>query len=148
MAGELFRRRFNRAIPDSPRHFIMRYAAGADASNAPVIAYFHEVWKGGAHLVGGLCVDERAYRVFPKWLRDQVHDEGGLATIMTNGTVALLEGNAPVFGHIGDLRSRQAALRAGFVDTDDPHLMARWRAPSSEQERQRLVAEVAVLGPF
>ena len=126
----------------------MRYATGGDASDAPVIAYFHEVSKGGAHLVGGLCVDERVYRVFPKWLRDQVHDEGGLATIMTNGTVALLEGNAPVFGHIGDLRSRQAALRAGFGDTDDAHLMARWRAPLSDEEKRRVVAQVAALGPF
>ena len=90
-----------------------------------------------------------SYRAFPKWLFGQVRDEGGLATILTRESVALLTDGAPaVFGYIGDLRSRQASLRAGFLDTDDDHLMVFWRREVADEEKKRLVALAAEQGPF
>ncbi|MBC8023075.1 MAG: hypothetical protein H7Y14_08145, partial [Burkholderiales bacterium] len=89
-----------------------------------------------------------AYRSFPEWLFAQVRDEGGLATMLAVASLAMLGDGAAVFGYVGDLRSRQASLRAGFTDTDDDHLMVHWRAPFGEEEKNRLIGLAAAYGRF
>ena len=148
LAGALFRRRFGTRVPRTPRHFVLMYSATGDAGRREVVAYIHQQAVGGIYLVGGLCVDESAYRAFPKWLFAKVRAEGGLATLITRQSTALLGNAVAAFGYIGDLRSRQAALRAGFVDTDDDHIVVHWRAVVAEEEKKRLLALAASHAPF
>lgn len=148
LAGALFMRKFGSVIPASPRHFVLLFAADAPARRGATVAYIHHQRVGEIYLTGGLCVEERAYRSLPKWLFARVREEGGLATILTRESVAMLGDGAAVFGHVGEMRSRQASLRAGFADTDDDHLMVYWREPASDADKQRLVAMAASHGPF
>jgi hypothetical protein len=147
LASELFERRFALSIPVFPRHFVLLYSAGGDTSQQ-VVAYVHQTRFDEVYLTGGLCVDERAYRSFPKWLFARVREEGGLATLLMKDSFAMLADGHAVFGHVGDLRSRQATLRAGYADTEDAHVMVRWRNALSDAEKQRLVARVVGYGPF
>lgn len=149
VAGGLFRRCFGHEIPDFPRHFVLVYSPPAGSLEPPeVVAYVHQTGHGGVYLCGGMCVDERAYRRFPKWLFAEVREQGGLATIVTRESVAMLGDCAAVFGHVGEPRARAADLRTGFVDTGREHLMVIWRRELGAAERNALVDEVERLGPF
>lgn len=151
LAGDLFRRSFDgHEAPDYPRHFVLVHSPGPGAEGAAprVVAYMHHTPYEGVHLAGGMCVDAAAYRAMPKWLFEQVRAEGGLATIIARESIAMLGESPAAFGHVGEPRARAADLRAGFVDTDRPHLMVVWRRPLPEEERRRLVDLVEALGPF
>ena len=148
-AGELFRRSFGVDIPGYPRHFVLLYAP-PDEARGPrrVVAYVHQLPYKDVYLGGGMCVDERAYRRFPRWLFRQVSEEGGLATIVTRDSLSML-GDAPAaFGHVGEPRARQADLRTGYVDTGRPHLMVFWRKSLGDAEKQRLIDVAESHGPF
>jgi hypothetical protein len=151
VAGELFMKSFGHPIPDYPRHFVLVYSPppGAGDTTPRVVAYVHQSPYEEVYLCGGMCVDERAYRRLPKELFAQVREQGGLATIVTRDSMAML-GDAPAsFGHVGEPRARAADLRTGFVDTGHEHLMVMWLKPDlPERERQRLVALAHAHGPF
>jgi|SoiMethySBSTD1v2_1073268.scaffolds.fasta_scaffold1980603_2 hypothetical protein len=149
-AGDLFRRAFNHDIPDYPRHFVLIYTPPAETGDTAerVVAYVHQTPFGDVHLGGGMCVDERAYRDFPRWLFAEVRREGGLATIVTRDSLAMLGDSVAAFGHVGEPRARQADLRTGYVDTGRPHLMVVWRKPLSDAEKARILDRVEAHGPF
>jgi hypothetical protein len=150
IADELFARRFGHAPPVEGRHFLLVYSPppGSPDRHPRVVAYTHQRALDELYLAGGMCVDERAYRLFPKWLFDAVKAEGGLATIVMRASFGAL-GDAPAcFGHVGEPRARQADLRAGFVDTGRPDLMVYWRRDLDEAEKRRLVTKVEAHGPF
>jgi hypothetical protein len=147
-AGALFRRAFGHEIPDYPRHFVLLYQPGAASGGRRVVAYVHQTPYREVHLGGGMCVDERAYRGFPRWLFAQVREQGGLATIVTRDSIAMMGESPAAFGHVGEPRARQADLRTGFVDTGRPHLMVFWRRALPEAEQRRLIDMVEAHGPF
>lgn len=145
----LFRRRFGHEIPDYPRHFTLLYKASGSASDeGQCVAYVHQTPHEDMHLCGGLCVDEPMYRKLPRPLFDQVRDEGGFGTVLMRESIIALGSGVAVFAHVGEPRSRQAVLRAGFVDTGRPHLMVVWRKEVSAMERQQRVGRIESLGPF
>jgi peptidoglycan/xylan/chitin deacetylase (PgdA/CDA1 family) len=149
LAGDLFRRCFGHPVPGHGRHFVLMYSPPpGDESPPSIVAYVHHTPFKDMYLGGGMCTDERIYRRFPRWLFEQVREEGGLATIVTRESVEMLGDAAAVFGHVGEPRARQADLRTGFVDTDREHLMVIWRRPISEAEKAARLAEVEALGPF
>ena len=148
LAGELFQRCFHHAIPDYPRHFVLVYSPPAGIGAPQVVAYVHQSPHGEVHLCGGMCVDERVYRRLPRELFDAVRREGGLATIVTRDSMAMLGGSVASFGHVGEPRARAADLRTGFVDTGEPHLMVMWLAPLDAAHKARLVERIAALGAF
>jgi hypothetical protein len=150
VAGALFKRHFGHEIPDYPRHFVLVYSPPPDAPDTrpAVVAYVHQRPFDEVHLGGGMVVDASAYRLMPRWLFEQVREEGGLATLVTRGSIELLGDSLASFGHVGEPRARAADLRTGYVDTGVEHLMVYWRKDLPEPERQRLIAKVAAVGPF
>ncbi|HRA24464.1 MAG TPA: polysaccharide deacetylase family protein [Usitatibacteraceae bacterium] len=151
LAGELFSRSFGgQPVPDYPRHFVLVHSPSPGEPDAAprVVAYMHHTPHEGIHLSGGMCVDAAAYRAMPRWLYGQVRAEGGLATLIARESIAMLGESPAAFGHVGEPRARAADLRAGFVDTGRPHLMAVWRKALPEEEKRRLVDLVEALGPF
>ena len=150
VAGDLFRRCFGHPVPDYPRHFVLVHSPEPGSGESPaVVAYVHQTRQEEYALCGGMCVDERAYRRFPRWLFEAVREEGGLATIVTRDSVEMLGDECvAVFGHVGEPRARAADLRTGFVDTDREHLMVIWRKALPDEDEKRLVDRVEALGPF
>ena len=150
LAADLFRRAFGHEMPAEPRHFVVIYfPPQAEAQAAPtLVAYGHQRAFEDVYLAGGMCVDERAYRRFPPWLFRAVRREGGLATILSRGSMRMLGDSPASFGHVGEPRARQADLRTGFVDTGRPHLMVYWRKRLSDAEKHSLIEKVERYGPF
>jgi hypothetical protein len=150
VAGDLFKRSFGHAVPTYPRHFVLVYSPPSDEDgNTPkVVAYVHQRPFEDVYLGGGMCVDAVAYRRMPRWLFDQVKDEGGLATIVTRDSLSMLGDSPAAFGHVGEPRARQADLRTGYVDTGVEHLMVYWRKPLGEDEKRRIIEKVAAVGAF
>lgn len=149
LAGELFRKSFGHPIPDYPRNFVLVYSPPPGSpETARVVAYVHHSPCEDVFLAGGMCVDPAAYRSFPRPLFEAVKRDGGLATIVMRASLATLAEAPAVFAHVGEPRSRQAILRAGFVDTGRPHIMAFWRRTLPEEEKQRLLDKVEAVGPF
>ena len=77
-----------------------------------------------------------------------MREQGGLATIVTRDSVEMLGACSAVFGHVGEPRARAADLRTGFIDTGYEHLMAIWRQPLTQAQKDSLAGRVAALGPF
>ena len=150
LAGDLFQRKFGHPVPDMPHHYVLVYSppAGAEDSAPRVVAYVHQLPKEGFHLCGGMCVDERAYRAFPKWLFGQVRDAGGLATIVTSDSMRMLGESPASFGYVGDRKARAADLRTGFEDTGIELLMVKWLKPLPEEEKRRMIERATALIPF
>jgi peptidoglycan/xylan/chitin deacetylase (PgdA/CDA1 family) len=150
VAGDLFKRSFGHDIPTYPRHFVLVYSppSGKAQVEPQVVAYVHQSPHDEVYLTGGMCVDAAAYRRMPRWLFEQVRDAGGLATIITRDSFAMLGDSPAAFGHVGEPRARQADLRSGFVDTDVEHLMVYWRKPLDEARKRKLIDKIAAIGPF
>jgi hypothetical protein len=152
LAALLFRKSFGHPVPPMPRHFLMLYRPplppGADATSPAVIGYAHQLAYENVYLAGGMCIDPGIYRLFPRWLFEQVKVEGGLATIIMKESIAKLGDCPAVFGHVGDRRARLADLRAGFVDTGRRYIMVNWRKTLSPSEQEMLLDRIEAIGPF
>jgi hypothetical protein len=150
LAGDLFRRSFGHEVPDYPRHFVLVYSPESrSVRTAPeVVAYCHQRAFEEVYLEGGMCADAGAYRRMPRWLFEQARVEGGLATIVSRQSIAMLGDSPATFGHVGEPRARAADLRTGFVDTGKEHLMVFWRRELPEEEKRRLIERVAAIGAF
>ncbi len=145
LAGELFLRKFKHPIPDYPRHFIA-YHLAADGARS-VAAYVHYLPHGNVYLCGGMCVDAGLYRRLSAGELSQLRAAGSLAEYLLRKTFDMVGPCAAIFGSVGDATARNVDLRAGFVDTGEPHLMVVWR-DAAEAEKPALIAKVKALGGF
>ena len=146
-AGELYRRSFGQDIPDDPRHFVLRFTPPGKATGR-VVAYVHQLPYREVYLCGGMCADERSYRTLPHWLYRQLRDEGGLATIVTRDSMAMLGDSPASFAYATEPHARAAHLRTGFVDTGHEPLSVHWRKSLGDGEKRRLIELVVAYGPF
>ena len=144
-AGELFLQKFNHPIPDYPRHFIALYKSSPAVSTT--VAYVHYLPFENTYLCGGMCVDTAAYRRMPREHVRQIRQIGSLAQYILRNTFNMIGPCAAIFGSVGDATARNVDLRAGFVDTGEPHLMVVWR-DVAESEKSALLAKVVALGSF
>ena len=152
LVAALFRKSFGHPVPPMPRHYVMFYLPpgpdGRELTQPLVIGYTHQLAYENVYLAGGMCIDPAAYRLFPRWLFNEVKREGGLATIIMKDSFATLGDCPAVFGHVGDKRARLADLRAGFVDTGRLHLMVHWRRQLPHEEQERLIDRIERIGRF
>jgi GNAT superfamily N-acetyltransferase len=133
LADDLFRRSFAQPPPRTPVHYV------AFAQRAPstfeVVGYYHVDHRREYALVGGLCVDTR-YRnrgLGEQFSRIAFDDAGDRKAF---------------FCYLGNPTSIRIAQRIGYEPTPHQYLMVRWFQSLLEEEKQRLIAEVAVIGPF
>jgi hypothetical protein len=145
LAGALFQRKFGHPIPDYPRHFVaFHHAPGQPRS---VVGYVHYLAHDDVYLCGGMCVDNLAYRRMNTAEMSALREAGSLAEFLLRQSFDMLGPCAAIFGSVGDATARNVDLRAGFIDTGEPHLMVVWRDAAPEN-RAALVAKVKALGGF
>lgn len=128
--GDLFRRTFSGSPPSTPVNYVAFFAEGCGRFRA--VGYYHVSYRGEFALVGGLCVEPevRGRRVGELLERRSFENLGGAKAF---------------FAHVGD---PARAMRLGYERTPHPHLVVRWMTPTSPEERERLIAEAAAVGPF
>jgi len=131
--ADLFRRTFAESPPLTPVHYVAFYKA-TPALFEP-IGYYHVDQRGEYALVGGLCVDPR-YR------------QKGLGEQFSRIAFEDARENKAFFAYIGNPISDTIARKIGYIETNQKHLMVKWMKPLAAEERERIIAEVAALGPF
>jgi len=144
--GELFRRQFASPPPDYGRHFIALYRPSR--STLAAIGYFHCTIADDLWLCGGVIEDDRALGRMPAPHRHELETSGGVRSRLIHAVVAKFA-RAPAFwAYAGEGSVRDAFAAARFATAAPPHLMVRWNADLTGEQRQDLVRRAIALGPF
>jgi peptidoglycan/xylan/chitin deacetylase (PgdA/CDA1 family) len=140
--ADLFRRSFGSDPPDFPRHFVARDPDGQ------VVGYVHFTQQEPeVFLVGGLCVDFRAYRRMSNGERDVVALEGSISRWILSESIAALGSKRAVFAYTGNTMSRRDVLALGFVPASGRYLLVQWHGEPAG-ERPPLVSRITAAGAF
>ena len=159
-AGALFQESFNRAFPVpvayrlldteiSPkdwRQFVAIYT-WPDGSEE-CVGFCNWIKYKDVYLGGGLAVQKNFYRRLTKPEFTECSARGGIAQIVMETAFAQLTDCAANFGYCGDLKALRVDLRAGYVQTDHPHLLVKWMRELSPTEQQAWIDDVKRIGPF
>ncbi len=146
LAGTLFLRSFNDVIPDFPKHFVLM--AIDENGAALTLGYVHFTKHLNMYLGGGMCVNTRALRHLPKYLRAQLNQQGGVAFTMLSESVKQLNDCDAVFGYVGHKGAYKIDLAVGFEQTEHPHLIVYWKRQSDLDHQQQIIKAAFEFGPF
>jgi ribosomal protein S18 acetylase RimI-like enzyme len=133
LVEELFRRTFGEPPPAFPIHYVVFHKVAA--SIFEVIGYYHLTLSEEYALVGGLCVDSR--------YRNQ-----GLGEQLSRIAFEDAGERKAFFAYLGNPISDSIARRVGYVETQHKHLFVKWMKAISGDEKEKLITEVAAVGPF
>ncbi len=146
MAGALFKRAFNDQIPDFPKHFIL--TATNEQGQALTLGYVHFTQHHNMYLGGGMCVNSRALRQLPQFLRAELTAQGGVAFYMLSAAVKKLNDCDAVFGYVGHKGAYKIDLAVGFEQTEHQHLIVYWKTELDQTQKQNIIHIAHEFGPF
>lgn len=159
LAAELFRESFNAGFP-VPRDGSLPVPTPPSAWRQYVATYR---WPDGqeetvgfcnwirhrdVYLQGGMCVRRTFYRRLPREEFREMQAAGGLAQMMMAAAERELDDCVAWFGYCGDAKALAVDLRAGYVETNRRHVIVKWFDTPPPGEQQRLIDEIAKIGPF
>ena len=145
--SDLFRHKFGHSPPDFGRHIVLFYRTTDSAFR--VASYLHLWTAETIGLIGGGCTDGRSIRLMSETEQLAIEHAGGLLLQTLRYAFDRHEEELQAFfGHCGNDRALAVDLRAGFVRTEDPHLLVRWNRDLTDQERAALYQSALALGPF
>src|SRR5207245_370647 len=121
-AAALFRRAFRTDPPSYPRHFVaVRFP------DEMIAGYVHFTeYEPAVYLCGGLCVDNRIYRLLSADQRAALARCGSLSRWLIDASIAALGVKRAVFAYTGDIRSRRDVFALGFAPTSSRFLLVQW----------------------
>jgi hypothetical protein len=159
IATELFRESFGAAfpaprdnalpVPTPPqawRQFVATYRWPDGRDEA--VGFCNWIRHNDVYLQGGMCVRRSFYRRLPREQFRELQGEGGLAQMMMAAAARELNDCVAWFGYCGDAKALAVDLRAGYETTDRKHVIVKWFRRIDAIERERLIDEVAKIGPF
>lgn len=146
-AGEIFARKLGGTLPDYGRHLVAFHRH--DHLRFTPLGYLNILEHKGVGLVGGGCVDGRAFVDIPEADCRRIRETGGvLFCLLTFAFTEMAHDFEAFFGYCGDARAEEVDLQAGFRHTMHPRLLANFHRPLDQSRRDQLVDEVFALGPF
>lgn len=146
-AGHIFRRKFGAELTAMPHHVVAFFRAAEDLF-VPV-TYVHLWPRDGLGLVGGVCTDGRAFARMSAEQRERVRAAGGVYLQVVRDVFRRYADRCEAyFGLVGDPRSWEVNLQAGFEPTPYPKLIAHWHRPLPPARRAELVEHVRTFGDF
>jgi len=144
---DLFRRSFGDPPPSTPVHYVAFCKVAPSTFEA--VGYYHVTHCGEYALVGGLCVNTCIYRKLWAGRQSVLSDRGrGIGEKLVRAAFEDVGDSKAFFAYVGNPMSKAIIRRVGFIDTNHTYLMVKWLKPLSEEERERMIAEVIALGPF
>ena len=127
---DLFQRSFGQRPPTFPINYVAFLRS--DLSSFKAVGYIHMTERGEYALVGGLCVDvDHRHRKLGETLLRYVEGDVGEKKAL------FVQTNNPAI-----------ASRVGYEPTKIQYLMVKWTRSLSGEEREKMINEVAKLGPF
>ncbi|HVF65118.1 MAG TPA: hypothetical protein VNE58_14095 [Casimicrobiaceae bacterium] len=160
LASELFRENFGADFP-SPRDAcglpiptpaenwhqyvaLYRWPDGRDET----VGFCNFIRHGHVYLEGGMCVKKGFYKRLSRDHFRRCKALGGVAEMMMRQAAEDLADCVAWFGYCGDRRALAVDLRAGYEPTAHEHLIVKWFAVVASDERDRLIDQIARIGPF
>lgn len=147
VAGHLFQRKFGEPLTaDFPHHLVGFLRVG----DALVPATYLHLWlRDDVGLVGGVCTDGRAFAGLDDAQRARIYAAGGVYLQVVRDCFRRYADRCDAyFGMVGDPRSWDVNLQAGFEPTGHDKLIAHWHKPLPAARRHELVERVRGFGPF
>ncbi len=132
--------------PEDWRQYVAIYT-WPDGS-AECVGFGNWVKYKDVYLGGGLAVRKNFYRRLEKAHFAECSARGGIAQILMETGIAQLTDCVANFGYCGELKALRVDLRAGYVQTDHPHLLVKWMQNLSVAEQQTWIDDVTRIGPF
>jgi len=146
-AGHIFRDKLGDELPDEPRHLVAFYRLGT--TRFVPLGYLHILAALGQGLIGGACVDGRAFVDVPDTARRSIRMRGGvLQTMLEFATERLGSDYEAFFAYTGNQRAASANLRAGYIKTEHEYLFARFHRPLDIARKRELIRRIHDFGPF
>jgi len=146
LAGPLFMRSFNQRIPNFPKHFVL--LATNEQCQSITLGYVHFTKFQNFYLCGGMCVNTRALRHIPKYLRAEMNELGGVAYHMLSKSINSINDCDVIFGHVGHKGAYKIDLAVGFEETGFPHLLAYWKTELTDEEQNQVIRTARAFEPF
>lgn len=159
LAAGLFRESFNAGFPvprdgslpvptppSSWRQYVAVYTW--PDGKEETVGFCNWIRHRDVYLQGGMCVQRTFYRRLPREEFREIQGRGGLAQMMMAAAERELDDGMAWFGYCGDAKALAVDLRAGYVETSRRHVIVKWFKAPSPGEQQRLIDEVAKIGPF
>jgi len=157
-AADLFRECFNAGFPvprdqslpvPTPPQNWRQYVATYDWNGTPeTVGFCNWIRHRDVYLQGGMCVKKNFYRRLPREQFRECQERGGLAQMMMAAAERELDDCVAWFGYCGDAKALAVDLRAGYVTTPRKFVIVKWFRDIPERDRERLVDEIAAIGPF
>jgi hypothetical protein len=159
LAADLFRECFNAefpvprrdaglSIPTPPENWRQYVAVYRSAQGEETVGFCNWIKHEDVYLEGGMCVRPGFYRRMPRPEYLECRSRGGLAQMMMERAAAELTDCKAWFGYCGDSKALAVDLRFGYETTEYPFLIVKWFQALPQDERARLVAKTAAIGPF
>ena len=146
-AEPLFRRKYQRAVPDFPHHVIASHCTAEGA--AVLLCYIHFTDCGDILLGGGACVDDRVLRKMKEAERDLIRAAGGIYQHALRWAVRHFAPRfAAIFGYCGDALAERIDRAVGFESTAHDHLLVYWTRESDARRRRQMVEKANSFAPF
>jgi hypothetical protein len=115
-AGPIFERKLGGDLPDHGRHLVAFYRH--DPFRFTPLGYLNILGHEGQALVGGGCVDGRAFADVPEAHARAIRAAGGvLYALLRYAFETLADDYEAFFGYCGDARAEEVDLQAGFRHT-------------------------------
>lgn len=159
IASELFRESFGAAFPvphdnalpvptppSSWRQFVATYRW--PDGNDEVVGFCNWIRYKDVYLQGGMCVRRTFYRRMPREQFRDLQSQGGLAQMIMAAAERELNDCVAWFGYCGDAKAMAVDLRAGYEPTRHKYVIVKWFRELDAAQRERLIDEVAKIGPF
>ena len=147
LAGALFERAYNAALPDFPHHVVAFYRR-ADGTDVPV-SYVHFTDCGDIFLAGGACTDGALLRAMTPEQQAALREYGGLMLATLRHGFALYRSRCEaVFTCCGDKRALETTPKVGFIETGIEYLLVNWLDTTDAKRRRELTAKAKNFMPF
>jgi hypothetical protein len=144
--ADLFRRKFGHVVPGFGHH-VVAFVRQGEAFRAA--SYLHLWIQDAIGLIGGGCTDGRALREMPADQAAAIEASGGLLLHTLGYTFDRFEDRLEAyFGHCGDARAKAVDLRAGFRETEHPHILVRYNRTMTDARKRELFAQAVRIGDF
>jgi len=159
LASELFRECFNAdfpvpranaglAIPTPVENWRQYVAVYGWPHGDETVGFCNWIRYADVYLEGGMCVKPSFYRRMPRDEYAELRVRGGLAQMMMEHAWRELTDCNAWFGYCGDSKALAVDLRFGYERTRYPYLIVRWMRELPAAERERLIEQIARIGPF
>jgi hypothetical protein len=144
---ELFLRKFAHPAPDHGISVICFYR-NSENYFLPV-CYTNFLPYEGVMLAGGGMTDGRAFEQMPADLSEKIRASGGVFFHLLRFAFDRFKDQCEAyFGHVGDPRSYEVVIPAGFEQTKHKHLLANFHKPLTTERKDYLIEKIHGIGPF